>query len=132
MPALANITVKKNDGTTDVTFTAVAPSAGDKSPAIWRNNALGTAAAFHPEFRLQAQSNGPKTARRVECTFVYPSTAVGTDGKINIVDKGIFTASAVVPQGMLDSDVAEYVAQGCNLMASLLVKESIKTGFAPT
>lgn len=48
MPTLSNITVKKNDGTTDVIYTGVAPSAGDKSPAVLRNNSLGSAAAFHP------------------------------------------------------------------------------------
>lgn len=132
MPTLSNIIVKKNDGTTDVTYTGVAPSAGDKSPAVLRNNSLGSAAAFHPELRISAVSNGTKTARRVNVDYVYPSTAVGADGKTYIVDKGIIQVSALVPQGMADSDVAEFVSQGCNLLATTLVKDSIKSGFAPT
>ncbi|DAD50928.1 coat protein [ssRNA phage SRR6049586_1] len=33
MPAIANITVKKNDDTTDIVWTAVQPSSGDGTPA---------------------------------------------------------------------------------------------------
>jgi transcriptional regulator of met regulon len=36
MPAMANITVKKADDTTDVIYVAISPSAGDKVPAIWQ------------------------------------------------------------------------------------------------
>jgi len=32
MPSMADITVKKNDGTTDVTYTAISAASGDKSP----------------------------------------------------------------------------------------------------
>nr|UUW21308.1 MAG: hypothetical protein [Sanya fiers-like virus 19] len=132
MPQLANIVVKKNDGTTDVTYTGVVPSAGDKSPAIWRNNGVGAAAAFRPELTLTSAPNGTKTARRVAYRYVYPSTAVGSDGKTNVVDRFILEGTALVPMGMADVDVNEGVAQSCNLLASSLIKSSIQSGFAPT
>jgi len=132
MAQIANITVKKNDGTTDATYTAVVPSAGDKTPAIWRNQSVGSAAAHRPELRVSSQSNGPKTARRVEATFVYPTTATGSDGKVIVSDRLVFTGSWVLPQGMPDADINEAVSQGVNLLASTLMKDTLKSGYAPT
>jgi hypothetical protein len=132
MPQMANITVKKNDGTTDIVYTAMIPSAGDKSAAIWRSNTIGSAAAFRPELQALSAPNGPKTARRVNLKYSYPSLVVGGDGKTSISDRLILDISAVVPQGMADADVNEAVSQGLNLCASQLIKDTVKAGFAPT
>lgn len=132
MPSIANIVVKKNDGTTDVTYTAVVPSSGDKNPAVWRNNSVGTAAAHRPEYRLSSESNGPRTARRVREVFVYPTTTVGTDGKTYVQDKAIKEVTWTLPINMPDADLNEFVSQGANLDASTLVKDSVKSGYAPT
>jgi hypothetical protein len=129
---MADITVKKNDGTTNITYTQCVPSAGDKSPAIWRSNTVGTAAAHHPEMRMTSRANGPGTARRVEIHFSYPSLVTGSDGKVSISDRAIVDMSAVIPQGMPDTDLNEAVSQGLNLLASSLVNGSLKAGFAPT
>jgi hypothetical protein len=56
----------------------------------------------------------------------------GSDGKVNVADRLIIEVSAVVPQGMADTDVNEAVSQGLNLYAATLFKDSVKTGFAPT
>lgn len=132
MPQITNLTVKKNDGSTDVTYTAIQAAAGDKIPAVWRNNSVGLSPGVRPELRLQSQSNGPKTARRLDGTYQWPSTAVGTDGRVNVVDRGILNISGVVPQGMTDADINEFVAQGLNLFASALIKQSFQSGYAPT
>jgi hypothetical protein len=129
---MANITVKKNDGTTDVVYTAVTPSAGDKSPAVWRNNTVGSAMSHRPDFRVSSRDSGPGTARRVEATYVYPTTAVGTDGRVNVVDKAILTLSFVLPKGMPETDVNEAVSQSMNLLASALNKDTFKSGYAPS
>lgn len=132
MPNMANVTIKKNDGTTDVIYTAVVPSAGDKTPAIWKNQTLGTASAHRPEMKLMSRENGTGNARRVEGVFTYPTLALGTDGKLNVVDKVIANVSMVVPKGMPDADVNEAVSQCFNLFAAALFKDSFKTGYAPT
>lgn len=132
MPQMANITVKKNDGTTDVIYTAVVPSAGDKTPAIWRNNTVGTAISHRPEVRVTSRDNGTNAARRVDVLAVYPTTATGSDGRINVVDKAILNASFLVPKGMLEADVNEAVSQTLNLLASTLIKDTVKSGYAPT
>lgn len=132
MPQLANITVKKNDGTTDVVYTGVVPSAGDKTPAIFRSNTVGTAPNQRPELRVMSDYNGPRTARRVSGSFMYPTVVTGTDGKISVADRGVLTYSFVLPQGMLDADINEAVSQAVNLLASTLIKDSFKQGYAPT
>lgn len=132
MPNMAAITVKKNDGTTDIVYTNIQASAGDKIPAVWRSNSVGVSPGTRPEFRLSSQSNGPKTARRLDGTFQYPATAVGSDGKTNVVDRGILNISGVIPQGMTDADINELCAQGLNLFASALIKQSFQAGYAPT
>jgi len=132
MPQIANLTVKKNDGTTDVTYTAVVPSAGDKTPALWRNTAVGTAAAHQPTLVLSSRNNGTGSARRLEGQLVYPTTVTGTDGKVTVADKAIIGISGVIPSGMPTSDINEAVSQAMNLFVTSLVKDSFKTGYAPT
>lgn len=132
MPNLANITIKKNDGTTDVVYTGIVPSSGDKNPAIWRNDAIGIAPAHRPTLTLMTSSNGTKTARRAEGQFVFPVTSTGTDGRITVTDKVIVSINCVVPQGIADVNINEGVAQGLNLFASALMKSSVQSGYAPT
>jgi len=132
MPSLANITVKKNDGTTDITWTGVAASAGDKSPAMWRSQTVGSAPGFQPVFQMTSRPNGTGTARRVDVSIVYPYTTTGTDGKTYLAEKAIFTGSMVAPQGMPTTDFNEAVAQAMNLLASSLVKQCFQAGFAAT
>lgn len=133
MPAASNITVKKNDGTTDVVYTLVQASAGDKIAALWRNLTVGTAAIHRPWYSLMSFFNGPKTARKVAVEYQYPMLATGTDGKVNVVDKFIFRApEIIIPLGMSDADLNEAVSQCCNLIAAAATKDTLKSGFAPT
>lgn len=132
MPSLANITIKKNDGTTDIVWNGKVPSSGDKNPALWRSDAVGAAAAFRPAFSLQSQFNGPKTARRMTFDFTYPVTTVDAGGKTVVADKVIYSGSALLPMGMTDTDLAEAISQFANLMASTLVKDCFKAGYSAT
>lgn len=132
MSDMTNITIKKNDGTTDVVYTALVPSSGDKNAAIWRNLTVGSAASHRPQLALMSMSNGPRTARRCEAKYTYPSLATGTDGKVNVVDKVIIEFQALIPNGMADSDVGEAVSQAFNLFVATLIKDSVKSGYAPT
>jgi len=131
MPTMANITIKKNDGTTDQVYTVAQASGGDKSPAIWRNNSVGSALGHRPTFQVSARANGQGSARRVETTFVWPYTVTGSDGKVQISDRAIVSLSAVLPLGMPVTDINEAAAQALNLLSSSLVKSSLQEGFAP-
>lgn len=133
MPQMANITVKKNDGTTDVVYTQqVASSGSDKSQAIWRNLTVGTAASHRPELRCSSQANGTGTTRRVDTIFKYPTLVTGSDGKTNIASFCQLRVEGVIPLDMPDADLNEAVSQGLNLAATTLLKDSFKSGFAPT
>lgn len=131
MPVMANITVKKNDGTTDQVWTSVQASGGDKSPAIWRNLSVGPAASFMPEMKMTSRPNGDGSVRRIEGSVDWKQYALGSDGVNRRVNVGLFKFEAVVPQGMVVADLNEFASQTSNLIGSALFKQSIKDGFAP-
>lgn len=131
MPVLANITVKKADGTTDVTYTAVAGSSGDKTPAIWRCQTVGTTPSEYPTLTLTSRSNGPGTARRIDFSYAWPTTSQDAGGNKVVDGRASFNGSYLVPQNQVQSVIQEQVHQACNLIASGLVKACIVDGFAP-
>lgn len=127
---MTNMTVKKNDGSTDITFTKVQASGGDKSPAIWRSNSVGSAAGHRPELRVVAQANGPGTGRRVTAQFTYPVTATGSDGKVYVVHRCNFEVTGVMPLEMPEADINEAVAQFFNLCDHSAMVAQFQSGFA--
>lgn len=128
---MANITVKKNDGTTDQIWTQVQASGGDKSPAIWRNLSVGSASLYNPELALSGRSNAANTVRRLDGQVNWKQSATGTDGIIKVVNTAYIKCEMVIPQGMPSVDLNEFVSQALNLLASTLIKDSAKAGFAP-
>lgn len=131
MPNMANIVIKKADGTTDVTYTAATPSAGDKSPAVWKNQSVGTVLAARPSFSLVSMDNGTKKARRLRSTFNWPKTRVDTAGNVSVVGGASGESSHLIPQDMTPVEIGEYVSQYANLLASALIKASLSEGYAP-
>jgi len=132
MAQAANIVVKKNDGTTDVTFSVMAPASGDTTPAVFRNTAVGSAPGHQPEYRISAQWNGPKTARKIRETFVYPVVET-INGSPVITNRLIKDVTYTIAQAAPQVDINEFISQSANLSVnSAVVKDSIKNGFAPT
>lgn len=134
MPTLANITVKKNDGTTDIIYTAQAGAGGDKIPAIWKAPVVtnGTAPSHAPEFQLMAQGNAAKTARRLIGKLSYPSVSLDSATSIaSVKNRALVEINGVFPVDMPQSHIDEAVSQACNLFVSTQVKDSLKQGFAP-
>lgn len=133
MPQMADITVKKADAVTNITYSALTPSSGDKVAAQWRSETAGLAAGLRPTFTMQSQYNGPRTARRVDFTFQYPFTVTDSTTTVTTVKARVpFSGSMTLPVEIPDTVVAEAVAQACNLLVSTLAQSSFKTGFAPT
>jgi hypothetical protein len=136
MPTMASITVKKDDGTTDIVFDAVNASGGETSPAVWRQD-TGAAASlpvgFRPTLQLSSKWNGPKTARQLQFNLAFPyavqdSTTTLYSSKDRVVASGVIT----LPQGIPSSNLNEAVSQAMNLLASTLIKGAMKAGYAPT
>jgi len=133
MPNMANIVVKKNDNTTDVTYVAKTPAGGDGIPAIWRNESVGNAPAHFPELRLSSRdaSNGGK--RHMRGTYVYPQIVTNsTTALTQVVDKAEADFNVKFPRGMSQVNIDEFVSQFANLIRAELIKDSNKSGFAPT
>lgn len=131
MPNQADITVKKADGTTDITYSKVVPSSGSNSPAIWRSS-VGSAPAHKPTLRIRSAPNASGTVRRVEAEFVYPETATAADGKVSVVNRARIQVTGTYPQDMADTVLAEAVHQAFNLFYSSHVKDQNVEGYAAT
>lgn len=131
MPTMANITVKKFDGTTDVVYTGVAGSSGDKTPAIWKSLTVGTTPAERPTLELVSAPNGPGTARRIRYKYSWP--VITQDAGLNkkVSGQHVLEGSFVVVQSDTSVNLQEAVYQGLNLLSSVLVKASTAEGYAP-
>jgi hypothetical protein len=130
---MADIVVKKDDGTTNVTYVALNPSSGDGVPAYWRQEAMATQANLKATSSLRSAWNGPRDARRVQFDFTYPHVSTdSTTGLTSIVARVPISVTATVPQLVPDTVVAEAVSQCANLLSSTLVKACFKAGFAAT
>jgi hypothetical protein len=132
MTAMADLTVKKADETTNIVYTAKVASAGDRAPAIWKSTTVGTAPSHNPGLTLTSRSNADGKVRRVEFAYTYPQTATASDGSVSVVNLAQISGSAAIPQGMPQTDLNEAVAQCMNCLASTLVKSCFKDGYAPT
>lgn len=130
MPNLANVTVKKNDGTTDIIYTGKQPAAGSLSPAIWKGP-QGTAPAHQADFRMISKSNQAGTVRRIEEGFTYPVTAIASDGSVSVVSKMTYSGTYQVPTNCSQTDINEFATQLANFLVSALHKDCIKEGYAP-
>lgn len=131
MPQMANVTVKAANGTTDVVYTALTPSAGDSIPAKWRVETASTVLAFRPTQSLLAQDTAKKDARKVILRGKYPvSRTINGD----VVQVGVIPLelSGVIGQQFTQAEIDEAVMQHTNFCASTLIRDSFKTGYGPT
>lgn len=132
MPSMANIVVKKHDGTTDVTYTGLVPSAGDKTPAEWRDQSLGSVASNRPKLLVKASSSANGQARIVSVNYSYPETMTdSTTGVVSTRARVTASLTFIVPQYMADASINEAATQFGNLIDSSLINEVLRTGFAP-
>lgn len=131
MPAIANITVKKNDGVTDIVYTGQSPSSGDGVPAIWKATTIGSAPAHQPELRLSARDGSKGAKRTLRGTFQYPQIATNsTTGLTSVVDRASADVNFAFSKSMTQTDINEFVSQFANLLSSQLVKDCVKAGFS--
>lgn len=133
MPDMANITVKKNDGTTDIVYTKQTPASGDNTPAVWRSTSVGSAPAHAPEFRLLAKDAKAGANRAMRGTYKYPQIATNsTTGITSVVDTASASTDWNFPKAMSQADINEFVSQYANLLVSTLVKDCAKSGYSAT
>lgn len=133
MPSMADIAVKKHDGTTNVTFTAMTPSSGDKTAAKWRCESIGTVAANRPTMDLTSRSSANGKFRLIDVIVTFPESYTdSTTGLVKMRDRNFFKGQFAVGVELTDTTAQEFASQTANLLSSVLVKASIISGYAPT
>lgn len=128
---MGNLTIKKADGTTDVTFTMIAASAGDNSPALYRSTTTGQAANRQDSLEVSGRSNGNGDVRRVDQKFTRCYNVVGTDNVERLTSKVIVSISVAAPTNVPQSHIDEAVAQSANLYRHADIQLACKAGYAP-
>lgn len=124
-----NISVKKADGTTSVSYVAKR-GAGANSPALYSLDAASTIAANRPRITISDRPSAGSKAQKVEVTYTYPVTAV--ENGVTVVKGSIpITASYTIPYTLGDADIAEATAQFANLLASAELLAAARAGYAP-
>lgn len=134
MPAMASITVKKADGTTDIVYDALSGGV-DGQPATWRQD-TGAVATLPIGLRataaLKTLWNGVKTARKGHFNYSRPYAVQNTTTSLwSSTDALKIEVNVTMPQGMPNADLAEGIHQGLNLAASTLMKSSLVAGYSP-
>lgn len=130
---IADITVKKHDGTTDITYTGVQPSSGDGTSAQWKSQTVGNAPAHQPELRLSGREASNGTKREMRATFRYPQIATNsTTGLTSVVDSASASLTLTFPKAMAQSDINEFCAQFGNLVDAALIQACLKAGYSAT
>lgn len=131
MPQMANITVKKADGTTDIVYNAIMPSSGDKSPAVWYAKSASTIPKHRPMFSLLTKDNGPRTARHASGVFKFPAIVM-VGGQENLVATVPLSFEGTLPTTIDAAVVKEAVYQFGNLLVAALVRAQLEEGYAAT
>lgn len=133
MPAIANITVLKDNGATNITFTAVTPSSGDGVPAIWQSQTVGVAISHRPELHLSGRTVEQGRKRKLRSTFIYPSIATNSTTTVtSIVERAMASTDWSIPKNMIAADINEFVTQYANLLTSTLLRDCVKSGYSAT
>lgn len=134
MPNLANITVKKSDGTTDVVYDGLAPSSGNGTDAVWRQDTGANPdmpVGHRAMLTLSATDNGPKTARRLVGVSKRPySTLNAASGKFEFKDQCVMRVEATIPGAIPATEINEFVHQSTNAFASALIKACLSAGYS--
>lgn len=130
MPSMANITVQ-NAAAANVTYVAKTPSAGDRSPARWTQDAASTIPGFRPKVEVVTRDNGSKNGRIIEGSLAYPvlQTVSGVTTQIGTVP---LRFSGTLPSNLDATVVNDAFVQFGNLLASTLLRAVASEGYAPT
>jgi hypothetical protein len=127
---MANIAVL-NKAAASVTYNAATPSAGDRSPAVWRANALSAIIGHRPRFQCVTRDNSRQNGRVFEASMSFPIVAT-VDGVDVIVAKVPLQATGTLPTNVDAASVEDAFIQFGNLLASSLIRSVAAEGYSPT
>lgn len=132
MPSMANITIQ-DAANADIVWTAAVPSAGDKSPAVWRSNSVSSIPAHRPELSLTMKSNGRQNGRIFSAKFRFPVATVNpVTGTTSLVATVPFQINGTLPTNVDVATLNDAYTQCARLLASTLFRSCAAEGYAPT
>lgn len=129
MPNMANIVVKKADGSTNYTFTALSSAPGDGGFAQWRGE--GASPALAANLRMKTQWNGARNARRYEVNGNYPKVQA-VAGIPTVTSFASFSYTGALPTDFTAAEAADFAAVIANAITSQIVRDSVSSGYSPT
>lgn len=133
MPNMASMTIKKADGTTDVTYVSQSPASGDATPARWRVDAIGSVPGNRPTLNVFSKATANGAARVISGKLIQPETYTdSTTGLVAVRNTASASFTAIIPQNLTDTTIAEIAAQFPNLIKAMLIQDTIKSGYAPS
>lgn len=128
---MGNLTIKKADGTTDVTFTMIAASAGDSSPALYRSVTTGQAPNRQDSLEVAGRWNGSHDVRRTTQKLIRSYNVTDANGVEKQASKVVVEITVASPSNVPQSHVDEAVAQSANLYKHADIQAACKAGYAP-
>lgn len=131
MAAIANITIKKADGTTDVVYTALTGAPGDGTPAKWRNEDVTLPIGQRASLTALAKPNGKADARQVQIRVRRPVVRMVNSVPV-LIGTIPFEVNATLGEQYTQAELDEAIAQALNLTAVAAIRDVFKTGYAPT
>ncbi len=134
MPQMADVTTKLANGT-DYVMSALQPSAGDKSPAVWRQESEASylPPAMRSTIAVTAKANQARTVRYINLNYQVPISVEDTSTGTR-VPQGVITARVelVIPQNLASSHVENVASILPTFMNSTLMKSVVATQYAPS
>lgn len=131
MPSMAAMTL--NDGVANQTYSAATASAGDRSPAVWRDNAHGSYLNAHPTLTMVTRDNGKRTARHVSFTFRYP---VAYTDPVTFLERILavipLSVECTLPTNIDPANLRAAVRLMGAALTNTLILDAVETGYAPT
>lgn len=130
MANIQNISVEKHAGGS-IEWSGLVGSSGDKTPAIWRSQSVGSAVSHRPEYKLATFDSQSGKQRIAKVNVVFPVLAT-VEGVSKVVDYNTFTGEFKMSKNASDADIGEFVHQTIALNHDSVIRSAIKVGFAPT
>lgn len=130
MTQITDLTVLKSDGSTNVVYNVLTPSAGDKMPARWAATAMSSIPAHRATFWSSSRDNGQRTGRRHNFSMTYP--VVVEENSVPVLKGTVPIECSVFISSELDSaQTKEAFYQFGNLMVTSLIRSQMEQGYAP-
>lgn len=129
MPQATDIVIK-NGSAVDKTFGLATPAGSPGVPGQWFLRE-GANPSVHARILISSKKLTTGAGQKLSITLSVPSPVTNGEGVVKSAANMVFNIDAAVPDFVPDGVRDDAIAYVGNLLATNLVKQSLKTGFAP-